>query len=128
ILQHGNDRPGFQLRGEQPFRATNRKAQTGEHPLTNPLRRADPKSTAHRDSRFCRPLAKRPGRTAGTLLVDDSLMLDQVAGGLRSTVRCEIGGRTDHTATTVSDFADGRAIIAEWVHSPSDGTQCLDTI
>src|ERR1700746_212961 len=31
----------------------------------------------HRDGRFCRPLAKGPGRTAGTLLVDDSLVLDE---------------------------------------------------
>src|SRR5205814_2214657 len=98
ILQHGNDRPGFQLRGKQPFGAANRKAQTGEDPLTNSLRRADPKSTAHRDRGFCCPLAKGPAGTADTLLVDDRLMLDEISGRLRSTARRKIGGRADYTA------------------------------
>src|SRR6266576_2766586 len=89
-------------------KSAHRSIAGSEHPLTNPLRRADPKSTAYRNGRFRRSLTKGPGRTAGALLVNDSWMLDEVAGGIRSTVLCEIGGRPHHTASTVPDFADGR--------------------
>src|SRR5262249_44103405 len=127
ILQHCRDRSRFQLWREHPFRR-DRETEIGENCLANALRSRDAYSPLQGDCRLGRALSESPGSATTALVINDSLVADEVGRRSGFAALCEVRWCCEDKPAALPNFACRQTRIRQRAHAQCDVDTGLDEI